>query len=294
MKAILLAGGLGTRLYPLTSYISKQLLPVYDKPVIYYPMSTLMLAGIKEVLIISTASDIPHIKKLFRDGSHLGMHIEYAVQEYPKGIAEAFIIGEKFIGNSSVCLILGDNLFFSQDWHLKLSKLSQLKEGAHVMAYHVSNPKAFGVIEFDKDNKAISLEEKPHSPKSSWAVPGLYFYDNQVVEMVKKIKPSARGELEITTLNQMYMDKGQLKVTPLSRGVAWFDLGTFENLLSASTFVQILEQRQNLRLAALEEIAYRLEFINKDQFRDLYAAMPNSPYRVYLEEIDAEPLRLAA
>lgn len=288
MKAILLAGGLGTRLYPLTSYISKQLLPVYDKPVIYYPLSTLMLAGIRDILIISTASDIVHIQKLFKDGTHLGLNIEYKIQEHPKGIAEAFIIGEKFIGNSNVCLILGDNLFFSQDWHLQLSQFSKLEHGARVLAYRVSNPSAFGVVEFDKKFKAISLEEKPEHPKSSWAVPGLYFYDNQVIEMTKSLTPSARGELEITALNCLYMEQDQLTVTPLSRGVAWFDLGTFDNLLSASTFVQILEQRQNLRLAALEEIAYRLGFIDHIKYEELCAKMPKSPYRLYLESIGLE------
>ena len=282
MKGILLAGGFGTRLYPLTSYISKQLLPVYDKPAIYYPLSALMLAGIKEIMIISTKEDIPCIKKLLKDGSQLGMQITYCIQEKPEGIAQAFLLGADFIGNSSVCLILGDNLFYAQDLHINLEKFLTLKEGAGIFAYHVGNPSAYGIVEFDKNMKAISLEEKPINPKTSWAVPGLYFYDNQVVSIAKSIKPSLRNELEITDVNKVYLKKQQLTVKVMGRGVTWLDLGTPDALLSASSFVQTIEKRQNLQIGCVEEIAFRMGFIDIMQLNNLAQSYPNGSYKNYL------------
>lgn len=261
MKGILLAGGSGTRLYPLSKCTSKQLLPVYNKPVIYYSLSTLMLAGIREILIISTPRDVPIIQSLLGDGAQFGLDLHYKVQDQPNGIAEAFILGEEFIGNSNVCLILGDNLFFAHDIQEKLTQVRQMSSGACVFACHVNNPTQFGVVEFDNDMNVKSIEEKPKNPKTSWAVPGLYFYDNKVVSIAKSLKPSARNELEITDVNKAYLDSGQLKVQLFSQGTAWLDLGTFDHLLAAGNFVQILEQRQNLRVGCPEDAAYRMNFI---------------------------------
>ena len=286
MKAILLAGGYGTRLYPLTSCISKQLLPVYNKPMIYYPLSVLMLAGLRDIMVISTAQDIVIIKKLLQNGSHLGLNIDYCVQDKPDGIAQAFLLAEDFIGNSSVCLILGDNLFYAHDLHVCLKELTSLNKGAHIFAYHVSNPSAYGIVEFDKNMKAISLEEKPINPKTSWAVPGLYFYDNQVVNIAKSIKSSNRGELEITDVNKVYLDKQQLTVNIMSRGVTWLDLGTPDMLLAASLFVQTIEKRQNLQIGCIEEIAFRMDFINVSQLNDLIKNYPNCYYRHYIESLE--------
>jgi glucose-1-phosphate thymidylyltransferase len=269
MKGILLAGGSGSRLYPLTRSVSKQLLPVYDKPVIYYPLSILMLAGIRDILIISTPRDTPRIEELLGDGSQLGLNLSYQVQPNPGGIAQAFLLGEDFIGHSPVCLILGDNIFFGHDLMPVLVDSARLKKGARVFAYHVLDPERFGVVEFDKSLRALSLEEKPKKPRSNWAVTGLYFYDASVVEVTKRLKPSPRGELEITDVNLQYLAAGQLAVTPLGRGVAWLDAGTFESLLSSSLFVQTLEQRQGLKIACIEEIALSKDFIDAGQFEQL-------------------------
>ncbi len=285
MKGILLAGGSGTRLYPLSQCVSKQLLPVYNKPAIYYPLSTLMLSGIREILIISTPRDTPIIENLLGDGSRLGLNLQYKVQDNPNGIAQAFIIGEKFIGSSNVCLILGDNLFFAQDIQKRFSSVGQMKDGACVFACHVNNPSQYGIVEFDKNMVVKSIEEKPKNPKTSWAVPGLYFYDNKVVDIAKSIQPSHRNELEITDVNKVYLQNKELKVEVLSRGTAWFDLGTFDNLLCASTFIQTLEQRQNLRIGCIEEIAYRMEFINKNQLESLINSAKNIPYMEYLSTV---------
>lgn len=286
MKAILLAGGSGTRLYPLTRTISKQLLPVYDKPTIYYPLSTLMLAGIKDVLIISTPRDVPMIQNLLGDGGELGIKISYAVQPKPEGIAQAFLIGAEFIGDDPVCLILGDNIFYGNTLVHTVEQAAQLKSGAQIFACRVQDPERFGVIEFDqKTGKAISLEEKPKVPKSFWAVPGLYFYDSKVVELTRSLKPSARGELEITGLNLEYMKRGELFVSAMGRGVAWLDSGTYDSLLAASQFVQTLEQRQGLKVACLEEIAFLKGFIGRSQLEKLAAAYSNSEYGKYLQQI---------
>jgi len=285
MKGILLAGGSGTRIYPLSKYTSKQLLPVYDKPLIYYSLSVLLLAGIKEILIISTPHDLPFIKRLLNDGSDLGLKLEYLPQEKPLGIAHAFILGEQFINDAPVCLILGDNLFFAQDFADKLEKLSSLQEGATVLAYHVADPSAFGVVEFNEQGKAVDIEEKPKAPKSSYAVPGLYFYDRQAVKFSKKLAPSPRGELEITDLNKMYISKKQLTVEILGRGTAWLDLGTFDNLLLAGQFVQTLEKRQNLKIGCIEEISLRKGYIDLSQFNSLISKMPKSTYKDYLNNV---------
>jgi glucose-1-phosphate thymidylyltransferase len=288
MKAILLAGGSGSRLYPLTQSVSKQLLPVYDKPVIYYPLSILMLAGIREILVISTPRDTPRIEELLGDGSQLGLALSYQVQPNPAGIAQAFLIGECFIGSSPVCLILGDNIFFGHDLMPVLVESATLTSGARVFAYHVHDPERFGVVEFDKHHRALSLEEKPKKPRSNWAVTGVYFYDAKVVDVARKLKPSARGELEITDVNLHYLKAGQLTVTPLGRGVAWLDAGTFESLISSSLFVQTLEQRQGLKIACIEEIALAKGFIDAAQFARLVEGCGKSDYGLYLRRVLAE------
>lgn len=285
MKAILLAGGSGSRLYPLTLSVSKQLLPVYDKPVIYYPLSILMLAGIREILIISTPRDTPHIEELLGNGSKLGLSLSYRVQPNPGGIAQAFIIGAEFIGRSPVCLILGDNIFFGHDLVPLLVDSASLTRGARVFAYHVSDPERFGVVEFDRHYRAVTLEEKPKAPRSNWAVTGLYFYDGKVVEMTKALKPSRRGELEITDLNREYLQQGSLTVTPLGRGVAWMDAGTFDSLMASSVFVQTLEHRQGLKIACLEEIALSKGFINEQQFEQLAESFGATDYGQYLRRV---------
>lgn len=285
MKGIILAGGSGTRLYPLTQYMSKQLLPVYNKPVIYYPLSVLMLAGIREILIISTPRDVPLIENLLGDGHELGLSIKYVVQPRPGGIAQAFLLGESFIGRSPVCLILGDNLFFGHELVPLLVQSAEVTAGARVFAYHVTDPERFGVVEFDRNFRALSVEEKPKKPRSNWAVTGLYFYDEQVVGITKKLKPSPRGELEITDVNLAYLAQEQLAVTPLGRGVAWLDTGTFDSLLASSLFVQTLEQRQGLKIACLEEIALSKGFINADAMERLAENYGKSEYGHYLKQI---------
>ena len=288
MKGIILAGGSGTRLYPVTKAMSKQMVPIYDKPMIYYPMSVLMLAGIREILIISTPRDIVNFKELFKDGSELGLSIEYAVQEQPNGLAEAFIIGEKFIGNDSVAMILGDNIFYGQNFSSHLKAASELENGAYVFGYYVQNPKAFGVVEFDENGKVISLEEKPEKPKSKYAVPGLYFYDNTVVEKAKALKPSPRGELEITDLNRIYMEEGNLKVQLLGRGMAWLDTGTHSSMLQASNFVEAVQNTQGTYIACLEEIAYRKGWINADKVIELAQPLLKTGYVQYLVDVVEE------
>ncbi|MBL7714597.1 MAG: glucose-1-phosphate thymidylyltransferase RfbA [Bdellovibrionales bacterium] len=282
MKGIILAGGSGTRLYPLTKCISKQLLPVYDKPTIYYPLSTLMLAGIKEILIISTPRDLPMIRDLLGDGSGLGIRLQYAEQAKPEGIAQAFLIGADFIGKDPVCLILGDNIFYGSDLTKKLEKAATQKSGGRVFAYHVNDPERYGVVEFDASGKAISIEEKPKVPKSKWAVVGLYFYDGSVVQKARALKPSARGELEITDLNRAYLNEGSLSVEMIGRGVAWLDSGTYDSLLTASQFVQTLEQRQGLKVACLEEIAFNKGFIDEAGLKKQIDAHAKSAYGAYL------------
>jgi glucose-1-phosphate thymidylyltransferase len=290
MKGIILAGGSGTRLYPLTRVVSKQLLPVYDKPVIYYPLSLLMLAGIRDVLVISTPHDLPVIERLLGDGGPLGLSFSYRVQPHPGGIAQAFLIGEDFIDRGPVCLILGDNLFFGHQLMQMLTESARLTDGARVFAYHVQDPERYGVVEFDKNLRALSLEEKPKQPRSSWAVTGLYFYDGRVADVARAIRPSARGELEITDVNKAYLAEGKLTVTPFGRGVAWLDTGTHDSLLSASLFVQTLEQRQGLKIACLEEIALLKGFIDAAQFERLAAAYGSSEYARYLRRILEEHL----
>ena len=284
MKGIVLAGGSGTRLHPLTISVSKQLMPVYDKPMVYYPVSTLISAGIREILIISTPSDLPLFKKLLGDGSRIGCRFEYAVQEHPNGLAEAFVIGESFIGDDKVALILGDNIFYGSG----LSSLLQANnnpDGGIIYAYHVHDPERYGVVEFDEDGKAVSIEEKPEQPKSNYAVPGIYFYDNSVVEIAKNIKPSDRGELEITDVNRAYLQQGKLKVSILDRGTAWLDTGTFHSLMQASQFVQVIEERQGLKIGSIEEAAYRSGFISKQQLHDLAKPLLKSGYGKHLLDL---------
>ena len=285
MKGIILAGGSGTRLYPITKSISKQITPIYDKPMIYYPLSVLMLAGIKDILIISTPRDLPMFEELLKTGSDFGISLSYAVQEQPNGLAEAFLIGEDFIGNNSCALVLGDNIFYGHGFTGMLKEAEARKKGATIFGYYVQNPREFGVVEFDENNRAISLEEKPENPKSNYAVPGLYFYDNTVVEKAKKVKPSKRGELEITTLNEMYLNEGTLNVTSLGRGMAWLDTGTHEALLEAANYVKTIQSRQGVMVACLEEIAYRNGWITKEKVCELAKSLLKSKYGEYLMDL---------
>ena len=285
MKGIILAGGSGTRLYPLTKAVSKQIMPVYDKPMIYYPLSILMLADIREILIISTPRDLPVFKELFGDGSQLGLRMEYAVQEYPRGLADAFLIGEKFIGDDSVSLILGDNIFYGQSFSKVLREVAAREKGATIFGYYVRDPREYGVVEFDENGKAISIEEKPEKPKSNYAVPGLYFYDNDVVEIAKNIKPSPRGEIEITSINNEYLRRGTLHVEPLGRGFAWLDTGNHDALLDASDFVAAFQKRQGLYISCIEEIAYKRRFISKEQLLALAEPLMKTAYGQYLKDV---------
>lgn len=287
MKGIILAGGSGTRLYPITKCVSKQALPIYDKPMIYYPMSVLMLAGIRDILIISTPRDISIFKELFGDGSELGLNIQYAVQEHPNGLAEAFIIGEEFIGDDKVALVLGDNIFYGYGFSERL-KNAVARDEATIFGYQVADPKAFGVVEFDKDFNVLSIEEKPENPKSNYAVPGLYFYDNDVVEIAKNVKPSQRGELEITSVNNEYLNRGKLKVELFGRGMAWLDTGTHKGLLDASNYVEAVQTRQGLYIACLEEIAYRNGYINREQLLELAKPLMKTDYGQYLVKVANE------
>ncbi|MCR4990154.1 MAG: glucose-1-phosphate thymidylyltransferase RfbA [Lachnospiraceae bacterium] len=285
MKGIILAGGSGTRLYPLTKAISKQIMPVYDKPMIYYPLSTLMLAGIREILIISTPRDLPVFRELLKDGSELGMKFEYAVQETPRGLADAFIIGAKFIGSDSAALVLGDNIFYGQSFSKVLKEVAQRKEGATIFGYYVRDPREYGVVEFDENGMAISIEEKPEKPKSNYAVPGLYFYDNDVVDIAANVKPSARGEIEITSINNEYLNRGKLHVETLGRGFAWLDTGSHDSLLDAANFVATFQKRQGLYISCIEEIAYKRGFIDKAQLLKLAEPLMKTDYGKYLTEV---------
>ncbi|HAT7688352.1 glucose-1-phosphate thymidylyltransferase RfbA [Enterobacter cloacae] len=283
MKGIVLAGGSGTRLYPITQGVSKQLLPIYDKPMIFYPVSVLMLAGIRDILIITTSEDMPAFQRLMKDGSQFGVNFTYAVQPSPDGLAQAFTIGEKFIGDEPCALVLGDNIFFGQSFGMKLNAAAKKTSGATVFGYQVQDPERFGVVEFDEHFKALSIEEKPLKPKSNWAVTGLYFYDNNVVDMVKEIKPSARGELEITTLNQMYLDRGELEVELLGRGFAWLDTGTHDSLIEASQFIHTIEKRQGMKVACLEEIAFRNKWLSADEIAVQADLLQKTSYGQYLK-----------
>lgn len=287
MKGIILAGGSGTRLYPLTKAVSKQIMPVYDKPMIYYPLSTLMLAGIQEILIISTPRDLPVFKELFGTGEDLGLRMSYAVQEQPRGLADAFIIGEEFIGSDSVAMVLGDNIFYGQSFSRVLQQAARRETGATIFGYYVRDPQEYGVVEFDEDGIAISIEEKPEKPKSNYAVPGLYFYDNNVVEIAKNVKPSARGEIEITSINNEYMQRGELRVETLGRGFAWLDTGNHDALLDAADFVAAFQKRQGLYISCIEEIAYKKGYISKEQLIELVQPLIKTAYGQYLLDIAA-------
>jgi len=285
MKGIILAGGYGTRLYPITLSVCKQLLPIYDKPMIYYPLSTLMLAGIRDILIISTPEELPRFEKLLKDGSHLGISIKYAPQPVPRGLADAFLVGEKFIGKDKVCLILGDNIFYGHNLSSLLREPASLEDGAIVFGYYVKDPERYGVIEFDQDGNVISIEEKPKKPKSNYAVVGLYFYDNHVVEIAKKIKPSWRGELEITDVNNEYLKRGKLKVKLMGRGYAWLDTGTYESMIDASLYIKTIEDRQGIKIGCIEEIAYRMGYISNIQLNELAKQLNKSEYGEYLRKL---------
>jgi glucose-1-phosphate thymidylyltransferase len=285
MKGIILAGGSGSRLNPLTKVICKQLIPVYDKPMIYYPLSTLMLAGVRDILIISTPQDLPKFMELFEDGGKIGLNISYQEQPKPEGIAQAFIIGEEFIGKDSVCLILGDNIFYGHSLSMTLQKMASLKSGGCIFGYWVSNPQRYGVVEFNENNEVISIKEKPKYPKSNYAVPGLYFYDNEVIDIARSLKPSARGELEVTDVNLAYLGKGNLKVEILGRGYAWLDTGTPDSLIDASNYIATIERRQGLKIGCIEEVAFRMGYIDEKQFQELIDRLPENDYSKYLKFI---------